>query len=131
MEKKVLYVGRRSEFAMQLIRKNLKEFGCEVIGNCAGAADALALAGELAPDVVMTEHLLAESETDPNIDGISLIRQLMQRYPAVAAVFIASSPYLYETARKAGAKLCITHIPLPSGRDAEKFRAELEQAVNA
>jgi len=58
--------------------------GLVLVGEAADGAEAVQLAGELLPDVVLMDLRM------PNVDGIEAIRQIKARYPAVEVVILTT-----------------------------------------
>jgi len=56
----------------------------ELVGEATDGAEAVRLAGELAPDVVLMDLRM------PNVDGIEAIRQIKARYPDVEVVILTT-----------------------------------------
>jgi NarL family two-component system response regulator YdfI len=56
----------------------------ELVGEATDGAEAVRLAGELAPDVVLMDLRM------PNVDGIEAIRQIKARYPELEVVILTT-----------------------------------------
>jgi NarL family two-component system response regulator YdfI len=56
----------------------------DLVGEAADGAEAVQLAGELAPDVVLMDLRM------PGVDGIEAIRQIKARYPGVEVVILTT-----------------------------------------
>jgi NarL family two-component system response regulator YdfI len=56
----------------------------ELVGEATDGAEAVRLAGELAPDVVLMDLRM------PNVDGIKAIRQIKARYPDLEVVILTT-----------------------------------------
>jgi NarL family two-component system response regulator YdfI len=56
----------------------------ELVGEAVDGAEAVRLAGELAPDVVLMDLRM------PNVDGIEAIRQIKARYPNLEVVILTT-----------------------------------------
>jgi NarL family two-component system response regulator YdfI len=56
----------------------------ELVGEATDGAEAVRLAGELAPDVVLMDLRM------PNVDGIEAIRQIKARYPDLEVVILTT-----------------------------------------
>ncbi len=55
-----------------------------LVGEAADGAEAVRLAGELSPDVVLMDLRM------PGVDGIEVIRQIKARWPAVEIVILTT-----------------------------------------
>ena len=69
------------------LRQELRIFPWEtcdavLVGEASNGADALAMCGTCAPDVVITDI------TMPIMDGITLIREIRKRYPAIQIILL-------------------------------------------
>ena len=89
----------------ELLREGLKsllsrEEDMEVVGEAARGHEAIALARELRPDVVVLDARL------PDVDGVEVCRQLQEEMPEVAVIFLTtfSEADLVLSAVRAGAR---------------------------
>lgn len=90
--------------------------GFEVVGEASGGLEALQLAEELHPDVVLLDvHL-------PDIDGFEVTRRLAERDPAPAVVLISSRDDYALLAAKTAARAFIRKDDL----SAEALRSVLD-----
>jgi DNA-binding NarL/FixJ family response regulator len=72
-----------------VVREGLRAFlrtqdGIEVVGEAAGADEAIRVAGELAPDVIVLDLVM------PDGDGIGAIRRLLEAAPGVRVLVLTS-----------------------------------------
>lgn len=72
-----------------VVREGLRSFfelqeDMEVVGEAADGAEAVALAGELRPDVVLMDLVM------PNLNGVEAMRQLREQAPATRAIVLTS-----------------------------------------
>jgi NarL family two-component system response regulator LiaR len=72
-----------------VVRQGLRTFldlqeDIEVVGEAGDGAEALAVAEELAPDVVLVDLVM------PGVDGIEAIRGLRERVPSARAIVLSS-----------------------------------------
>jgi DNA-binding NarL/FixJ family response regulator len=72
-----------------VVRQGLRTFldlqdDIEVVGEAADGASAVALAEELAPDVVLVDLVM------PGVDGLEALRGLRERVPATRAIVLSS-----------------------------------------
>lgn len=65
-------------------RRLLTEEGFEVVGEAEDGASALALADELAPELVLLDIQL------PDIDGFEVTARLLERHPGMSIVLVSS-----------------------------------------
>lgn len=81
------------------LRSMLSADGIEVAGEAARGAEAVSLAGELAPDLVLLDLEL------PDVDGLSVLSHLRETYPnlPVLVVTMHQDPELARRAVQAGA----------------------------
>lgn len=98
----------------------LKLSGFEVVGAVADGADAISLATELAPDLVLMDLSM------PVLNGLDATRLLREVAPDTAVVMFSAfdSPELKRQAFAAGA---VAFLPKGCGND--RLRATLEAAV--
>ncbi len=92
-----------------LVRTVLRYRGHEIVAAC-DAAEGLALARELHPDLVITDVLM------PGMDGYELVREI-RADPAIAAtpVIFYTANYLQEEARPVAEACGVSRIVLKSG----------------
>ena len=67
------------------VRQALSSSGLEVVGEAASAEDALALAPQLRPDVLLLDIEL------PGMDGVALVRELAPRLPDTRILMLTAS----------------------------------------
>jgi DNA-binding NarL/FixJ family response regulator len=98
----------------------LNEVGFEVVGAAGDGVDAVALAKELGPDLVLMDLSM------PVLNGLDATRLLREVAPSAAIVMFSAfdSPDLKRQAFEAGAVAY-----LPKGCGAERLRATVEAAV--
>jgi DNA-binding NarL/FixJ family response regulator len=73
----------------EVVREGLRAFlelqdGLEVVGEAGDGEQALALAGELQPDVILMDLVM------PKLDGVGAMRELRQRLPATRVIALTS-----------------------------------------
>jgi DNA-binding NarL/FixJ family response regulator len=73
----------------EVVREGLRAFlelqdGLEVVGEAGDGEHALALAGELQPDVILMDLVM------PKLDGVGAMRELRQRLPATRVIALTS-----------------------------------------
>jgi len=73
------------------------EVDIEVVAECADGQEAVDLAGQMVPDVVVTDLKM------PRLDGADTTRRLLQIDPDVAVVVITSAPHGRSAARATAA----------------------------
>jgi DNA-binding NarL/FixJ family response regulator len=81
--RRVLVVDDHPSFR-RCARALLTAEGFEVVGEAENGAAALALAGELAPDLVVLDIQL------PDLDGIEVTARLLEREPGLPIVLVSS-----------------------------------------
>ena len=81
------------------LRRALEEAGLEVVGEAADGAQAIALAEQHQPDVVLMDVSM------PGTDGVEATRAIRTRYPAVDVVILTmhADPAVVQSAVRAGA----------------------------
>lgn len=133
MEKTVLLVDR-AIMMRKMIAGVLEKAGYKVVGECDSVARAMQLMAELSPDLVMTEVLLKESETDPGVTGITMTADILRQHPGAAVVICSTwnepPAYIREDARKAGVKAILCKTDFNPSKP-QKALAALEEALNA
>jgi CheY-like chemotaxis protein len=87
----------------EALRDLLTETGFEVVGESGDGADAVALARDLAPDIVVIDLRM------PVLDGLDATRLIRDARPATQVVVLSAfeSPELERQAREAGAFACL------------------------
>ncbi len=58
--------------------------GCEVVGEASNGVEALALADEVRPDLVVSDIRM------PKMDGIELAQKLLEKYPGAKVIFLTA-----------------------------------------
>ncbi|HEV3014743.1 MAG TPA: response regulator transcription factor [Actinomycetota bacterium] len=83
----------------EALRDLLEETGFEVVGESGDGADAVAMAGQLAPDIVVIDLRM------PVLNGLDATRLIKDARPATQVVVLSAfeSPELERQAREAGA----------------------------
>lgn len=81
--RRVLVVDDHPSFR-RCARTLLTEEGFEVVGEAEDGASALALADELAPDLVLLDVQL------PDVDGFEVTARLLEREPGLGIVLVSS-----------------------------------------
>ena len=84
VDPKVLVVDD-DPLALRVVCESLRDGGIEVVGEATSASEAIALATELEPDVVLLDMVM------PAVDGIATTRQLVALDPSPRVVVITSS----------------------------------------
>ena len=79
----VLIADGNRDFSALLSNRIHAESGIEVVGSAADGMEALALAEELKPDILLTELVL------PRLDGLSLIHRLSELCPDCRVIVIS------------------------------------------
>jgi len=82
------------------LRRYLEELGQTVVGEDSNGADALELVQQTQPELVTLDIVM------PEMDGLTVLRHLVERHPDIKVVMITSAATLANTldARAAGAK---------------------------
>ena len=88
MGKKVLIADRALMMRKSIVKSALESGGYEVVGDTASISECLQLAQSLAPDIVITEVILRETESDTDQTGMTLTKELLKQNPNVAVVFL-------------------------------------------
>nr|WP_297703538.1 response regulator [uncultured Butyrivibrio sp.] len=86
-DEKYVRMGIRGETDWSLI-------GCEVVGEAANGVDALSVAEQTRPDLVISDIRM------PKMDGIELAEKLMEKYPGIKIIFLTAYSE-FEYARQA------------------------------
>ena len=81
------------------LRRSLSEEGFDVVGEAADGEEAVRLAGELLPDVILMDV------TMPDVDGVEATRRLQQTHPEIRVVMLTmhADENVIADALKAGA----------------------------
>jgi DNA-binding NarL/FixJ family response regulator len=101
---RVVVVEDNDVFREALVLLLGQEPDVEIVGAVAGGEEALGLAGEVEPDVVLLDYRL------PGMDGVQATRELQRVVPGAAVVALTASATLREAdaLREAGAVACLT-----------------------
>ena len=101
---RVVVVEDNDVFREALVLLLGQEPDVEIVGDVAGGEEALELAAEVEPDVVLLDYRL------PGIDGVQATRELRRVVPGAAVVALTASATLREAdaLREAGAVACLT-----------------------
>jgi DNA-binding NarL/FixJ family response regulator len=101
---RVVVVEDNDVFREALVLLLGQEADVEIVGAVAGGEEALGLAGEVEPDVVLLDYRL------PGMDGVQATRELQRVVPGAAVVALTASATLREAdaLREAGAVACLT-----------------------
>jgi CheY-like chemotaxis protein len=83
MNRRLLIVDDNRDFC-RLVRRLLEDEGYDVVGAAGDAGEALAVAGELAPDVVLLDVNL------PDANGFEVAARLVRERPSVAVVLTST-----------------------------------------
>ncbi len=97
------------------IRRQVRELGCEIVGEAADGLEALELAEALRPDVVLMDVRM------PRMNGIEATRRLAARSVPVVMLTGDDTEEVFAAARAAGARACLSKLP---------SRVELERALD-
>ena len=102
--KRIIIADQGPEFRIGL-KSFLVKKGYQVVGDCADGYEAIRLAEEMHPDVIILDILL------PRLDGIEVINEIKSRMQGYSPVFIVvtgvSNPGMLTEATNAGACYCI------------------------
>ena len=130
MGKKVLIADRALMMRKSIVKSALESGGYEVVGDTASISECLQLAQSLAPDIVITEVILRETESDTDQTGMTLTKELLKQNPNVAVVFLTTMTQdaMRRDALAAGAKGFLSKSMI---HPAQKLLDELEKALNA
>ncbi len=92
-----------SEYFRQAVRRSLKKQpSLEIVGEGRDGHEAVALAEQHRPDVVIIDYCL------PNLDGIAAAREIRSRFPATQVIVLSMfADDMRQEAADAGACLCI------------------------
>jgi DNA-binding NarL/FixJ family response regulator len=101
---RVVVVEDNDVFREALVLLLGQEPDVEIVGDVAGGEEALGLAAEVEPDVVLLDYRL------PGMDGVQATRELRRVVPGAAVVALTASATLREAdaLREAGAVACLT-----------------------
>jgi DNA-binding NarL/FixJ family response regulator len=101
---RVLVVEDNDVFREALVLLLGQEADVDVVGDVAGGEEAVELAVDVAPDVILLDYRL------PGMDGVQATRELARVCPGAAVVALTASATLREAdaLREAGAVACLT-----------------------
>jgi DNA-binding NarL/FixJ family response regulator len=101
---RVVVVEDNDVFREALVLLLGQEPDVEIVGDVAGGEEALGLAADVEPDVVLLDYRL------PGMDGVQATRELRRVVPGAAVVALTASATLREAdaLREAGAVACLT-----------------------
>lgn len=130
MGKKVLIADRARMMRTKFVKDALESGGYEVVGDTDSIRECLQLAQSLAPDIVITEVILRETESDTDQTGMTLTKELLKQNPNVAVVFLTTMTQdaMRRDALAAGAKGFLSKGVI---HPAQKLLDELEKVLNA
>jgi two-component system chemotaxis response regulator CheY len=75
-----------SAAARQVIGYQLRQAGCEIVGEAANAADALELTREFEPNIVTLDLMMPAKN---GIDSLALVRAIKKESPNVAIIVVS------------------------------------------
>lgn len=96
--RKVLIVDDNADLRL-LTRLTVEDTSCEVVGEACNGAEAVALAEELRPDVVVMDMKM------PLMDGVEATKALKYRFPDLEIIIFSASgdPIAHDEMLEAGA----------------------------
>ena len=130
MGKKVLIADRALMMRKSIVKGALESGGYEVVGDTDSIRECLELAQKLTPDIVITEVILRETESDTDQTGITLTKALREQNPDIAVVFLSdmTQDSFRRLAFAAGAKGFLSKSVI---HPSQKLLDELEKTLNA
>lgn len=113
-----------------IVKGALESGGYEVVGDTDSISECLRLAQSLAPDIVITEVILRETQSDADQTGMTLTKELLKQNPNTAVVFLTTMTQdsIRRDALAAGAKGMISKNAI---HPPQRLLDELEKALNA
>jgi two-component system, NarL family, nitrate/nitrite response regulator NarL len=92
-------VADDDELLREALSELLQDLGFTLVGTAADGDEAVALAGDLAPDVILMDIRM------PRLDGIEATREINSRFPQVKVVMFSAydDPALTDSAMELGA----------------------------
>ena len=130
MGKKVLIADRALMMRKSIVKGALESGGYEVVGDTDSIRECLELAQKFTPDIVITEVILRETESDTDQTGITLTKALREQNPDIAVVFLSdmTQDSFRRRAFAAGAKGFLSKSVI---HPSQKLLDELEKTLNA
>ncbi len=113
-----------------IVKGALESGGYEVVGDTDSIRECLELARKFTPDIVITEVILRETESDTDQTGITLTKALREQNPDIAVVFLSdmTQDSFRRLAFAAGAKGFLSKSVI---HPSQKLLEELEKTLNA
>ncbi len=113
-----------------IVKGALESGGYEVVGDTDSIRECLELAQKFTPDIVITEVILRETESDTDQTGITLTKALREQNPDIAVVFLSdmTQDSFSRLAFAAGAKGFLSKSVI---HPSQKLLEELEKTLNA
>ncbi len=108
-EKIRVLIAEDDYLVSEIIKRALKEIGCELAGKASDGLEAVEMTCSILPDVVLMDIQM------PGIDGVEATRRIQERCPIPVVVLTAyESQDLVEQASEAGVAAYLTKSPKPA-----------------